>query len=122
MDFGTETMDVLNVPPTAVITAEQWAAIMDAVDVEFGELADKQAAKQYAALLVECGYDRVVNLQTAVARELKEELGIPLRWGMGTSASFPATGATVWATRCWIQVVRDTCRVADQQRDRIQAV
>ena len=68
-----------------MIYAEQWVEIicMDAVDKEFGELADKQEVKQYVAMLMQCGYGTLAALQTAMARELKEELGIPLRWGMG---------------------------------------
>ena len=52
---------------------------MDAGEKELGELANKQATKQFVDLLVECGYDTVERLQTAVARELRLELGIPQR-------------------------------------------
>ena len=32
INFGTETMDVPNVPPTAVISVEQWAEITTFID------------------------------------------------------------------------------------------
>ena len=82
MDFGTEVNEIPEVPPTAVITAKQWAAITGVVAKRLGKQEDKREAKQYVAVLKECGYDTIETLRTAVARELRTELGIPLRWGM----------------------------------------
>ena len=79
MDSGTGNTVVPEVPLTAVITDAQWAEIMDVVGTRLGKRNNAQDAKEYVALLVECGYDTVDVLRTAVARELRGELGIPLR-------------------------------------------
>ena len=68
--------------PTVVISEERWFDIMDIVARELGSQGDKHEFKQWIALLMEAGYDTIDHLQTAVARELRNELGIPLRWGM----------------------------------------
>ena len=75
-------MDIPEVPLTAVITAEEWAAIMDVVSSRLGGRHGAQEAKEYVALIVECGYGTIDALRSVVPRELRTELGIPLRWGM----------------------------------------
>ena len=79
MGAGTEKLVVPEVPLTAVITEAQWAEIMplDVVGQRLGKRNNAQEAKEYVALLVECGYDTLAVLRTAVARELHGELGIP---------------------------------------------
>ena len=83
MDFDMEMISVPYMSPTVVISEERWFDIMpDIVARELGSQGDKQEFKQWVALLMEAGYDTIDHLLTAVARELRNELGIPLRWGM----------------------------------------
>ena len=82
MDLGMDTMHVPYMSPTVVISEQRWFEIMDIVARELDSQGDKQEFKQWIALLMEAGYDTIDHLQTAVARELRNELGIPLRWGM----------------------------------------
>ena len=82
MDTGTGKKAIPKVPLTAVITAEEWAEIMDVVSSRLGGRHGAQEAKECVALIVECGYGTIDVLKSMVARELRTELGIPLRWGM----------------------------------------
>ena len=79
MDFGTEMHEIPEILPTAVISAKQWADITGVVAQRLGKQEDKREAKRYVAVLKECGYDTIETLRTAVARELRQELGIPPR-------------------------------------------
>ena len=82
-----ETMSVPYMSPTVVISEQRWFEIMDIVARELGSQGDKHEFEQWIALLVEAGYDTIDHLQTAVARELRNELGIPLRYiAIGTCA------------------------------------
>ena len=82
MDFDMEKIYVPYMSPTVVISDSRWFEIMDIVANQLYSQGDKEEFKQWIALLKEAGYDTIDHLQTAVARELRNELGIPLRWGM----------------------------------------